>query len=412
MAFVQALILFCCFVPKKIIIINNALVGFCLALGCGLLLINRNFGDPKRHPFGLCMITRAGPSPHLKPTKKFYIPDCDFISEGRKINMITHSICAVSLPSCSCSRSIPFHHPRLPRRHTSFASLSFARNCSQFNDLCVPSFTPTPATSCSKNHNPNNAEPDPNRTQRLFQQFYLSVNSENAPDKNPGAQNQKEDLGQEDQKRSANKGRGLLTNMWWANLKAAIGQRLNIEGIVSSAAVITRDRHLALPHVFVPDVRYIDWDELHRRGFKGVVFDKDNTITAPYCLTIWAPLKSSLEQCKSVFGQNIAVFSNSAGNIGSIRLQCAHLNSINSLFLPSMWAFTFTLSHALGLYEYDHDGSKAKALESSTGIRVIRHSECDFSILSPISETCIYARRNLYLLLRTTAYILYHFHLL
>ncbi|XP_022147919.1 uncharacterized protein LOC111016731 [Momordica charantia] len=252
--------------------------------------------------------------------------------------MITHSICAVSLPSCSCSRSIPFHHPRLPRRHTSFASLSFARNCSQFNDLCVPSFTPTPATSCSKNHNPNNAEPDPNRTQRLFQQFYLSVNSENAPDKNPGAQNQKEDLGQEDQKRSANKGRGLLTNMWWANLKAAIGQRLNIEGIVSSAAVITRDRHLALPHVFVPDVRYIDWDELHRRGFKGVVFDKDNTITAPYCLTIWAPLKSSLEQCKSVFGQNIAVFSNSAG-----------------------------------LYEYDHDGSKAKALESSTGIRVIRH---------------------------------------
>lgn len=106
----------------------------------------------------------------------------------------------------------------------------------------------------------------------------------------------------------------IFTNMWWADLRAALGQRMNLEAIGCSAAVLTKDRHLAIPHVAVPDIRYIDWAELHRRGFKGVVLDKDNTITAPYSLTLWGPLGSSLDQCKSVFGDDIVVFSNSSGN--------------------------------------------------------------------------------------------------
>ncbi|KAJ4885012.1 haloacid dehalogenase (HAD) superfamily protein [Raphanus sativus] len=135
-----------------------------------------------------------------------------------------------------------------------------------------------------------------------------------------------------------NKSLVISSNMWWADLKAALGQRINVEGIVSSVSVIVKDRHLVLPHVSVRDLRYIDWGELKRKGFKGVVFDKDNTLTAPYSLAIWPPLRPSIEQCKAVFGHDIAVFSNSAG-----------------------------------LTEYDHDDSKAKALEAETGIRVLRH---------------------------------------
>lgn len=74
-----------------------------------------------------------------------------------------------------------------------------------------------------------------------------------------------------------------------------------------------RDRHLALPHAAVPDIRHIDWAALKRAGFQGVVFDKDNTITVPYSLTLWGSLESSMEECKTVFGNDIAVFSNSAG---------------------------------------------------------------------------------------------------
>ncbi|KAG7561369.1 HAD-like superfamily [Arabidopsis thaliana x Arabidopsis arenosa] len=135
-----------------------------------------------------------------------------------------------------------------------------------------------------------------------------------------------------------NKGLAISSNMWWADLKAALGQRINIEGIVSSVSVVVKDRQLVLPHVSVKDLRYIDWGELKRKGFKGVVFDKDNTLTAPYSLAIWPPLRPSIERCKAVFGHDIAVFSNSAG-----------------------------------LTEYDHDDSKAKALEAEIGIRVLRH---------------------------------------
>ncbi|XP_073312299.1 phosphatidylglycerophosphate phosphatase 1, chloroplastic/mitochondrial [Primulina huaijiensis] len=126
--------------------------------------------------------------------------------------------------------------------------------------------------------------------------------------------------------------------MWWVDFKAALGQRINLEGITCSVGILSKYRHLVMPHVSVPDIRYINWAELKNSGFKGVVFDKDNTITVPYSLSLWAPLASSIEQCKLVFGDNIAVFSNSAG-----------------------------------LCEYDPDGRKASALEDAIGIKVIRH---------------------------------------
>lgn len=127
--------------------------------------------------------------------------------------------------------------------------------------------------------------------------------------------------------------------MLWADLRAAIGQRLNCEGIISSAKVIVKDHYLAIPHLSVPDIRWINWSELRRRGFHGVIFDKDNTLTPPYSLTLWAPLKPSLEHCKAEFGDdNVAVLSNTAG-----------------------------------LFEFDPDGSKARELEREIGIKVIRH---------------------------------------
>ncbi|KAL6570832.1 hypothetical protein OROGR_000382 [Orobanche gracilis] len=143
---------------------------------------------------------------------------------------------------------------------------------------------------------------------------------------------------------------GISSNMWWADLKAVLGQRINVEGVASSIGILSKDRHLAIPHVTVPDIRHINWAELKNRGFEGVVFDKDNTITAPYSLCLWAPLGSSVEQCKSSFHNNIAVFSNSAELIS---VPC--------------------LLKTVGLHEYDPAGRKAEALENAIGIKVIRH---------------------------------------
>nr|GEY24236.1 haloacid dehalogenase (HAD) superfamily protein [Tanacetum cinerariifolium] len=126
--------------------------------------------------------------------------------------------------------------------------------------------------------------------------------------------------------------------MWWADIKAAIGQRINVQGLMFSVSVITKNRNWVMPHLSVKDIRSIDWAALKSKGYEGVVFDKDNTLTVPYSLALWGPISESVESCKAVFGSNVAVFSNSAG-----------------------------------LQEYDPDGRKARALEFVIGIRVIRH---------------------------------------
>ncbi|WOK91846.1 hypothetical protein Cni_G00537 [Canna indica] len=124
---------------------------------------------------------------------------------------------------------------------------------------------------------------------------------------------------------------------WW---QRALGQRFNGEGAASFLRVAAAEPHLALPHISVPDIRSVDWPALRRLGFRGVIFDKDNTLTAPYSLALWPSLSSSLRQCRSAFPPiGIAVFSNSAG-----------------------------------LKQYDPDGAEAEALEEAIGgIHVIRH---------------------------------------
>ncbi|XP_064982853.1 phosphatidylglycerophosphate phosphatase 1, chloroplastic/mitochondrial-like isoform X2 [Musa acuminata AAA Group] len=127
------------------------------------------------------------------------------------------------------------------------------------------------------------------------------------------------------------------SNWQW---QRALGQLFNREGAASLLSVAASEPRLALPHLSVPDIRWVDWPTLHRLGFRGVVFDKDNTLTAPYSLSLWPPLDPSFRLCRSAFpAGSIAVFSNSAG-----------------------------------LKQFDPDGEEAKTLEKSIGgIHVIRH---------------------------------------
>lgn len=101
------------------------------------------------------------------------------------------------------------------------------------------------------------------------------------------------------------------SNWQW---QRALGQLFNREGAASLLSVAASEPRLALPHLSVPDIRWVDWPTLHRLGFRGVVFDKDNTLTAPYSLSLWPPLDPSFRLCRSTFpAGSIAIFSNSAG---------------------------------------------------------------------------------------------------
>jgi HAD superfamily phosphatase (TIGR01668 family) len=94
-----------------------------------------------------------------------------------------------------------------------------------------------------------------------------------------------------------------------------------------------------LPALDTPDIRNVDWGDLFERGFRGVIFDKDHTLTLPYAQNLHPYAAESLERAKSVFGgDRVVLYSNSAG-----------------------------------LRQYDPEGSHAEELERSLGVRVLRH---------------------------------------
>ncbi|BAT89117.1 uncharacterized protein HKW66_Vig0181520 [Vigna angularis] len=250
---------------------------------------------------------------------------------------------AAQLPSCwyRIPNHLNVHHHAQQKRKLTTLSLANADSQISLKNLCGLSLPQT--HNCSKgkesnNRSVHNSNSNQNHKHLLFLQLFPDSDTDDINNQHPRTRNHYHHQVDEQGEFKDNNRASLFTNMWWVDVKAALGQRINLEAILCSTMVMFKDPKLAMPHISVPDIRYVDWAVLHKKGFKGVVFDKDNTITAPYSLKPWPPLASSLECCKLAFGHDIAVFSNSAG-----------------------------------LHEYDHDGSKARMLEGAIGIKVIRH---------------------------------------
>mmetsp|Transcript_25460 Transcript_25460/g.36492 ORF Transcript_25460/g.36492 Transcript_25460/m.36492 type:complete len:245 (+) Transcript_25460:39-773(+) len=116
-------------------------------------------------------------------------------------------------------------------------------------------------------------------------------------------------------------------------------QSLNTKAILTLASVVRRP-YLACPHVHVRNVSEVNYTALKENGIRVVVFDKDNTLTAPYELVIHPNATAGLQSALHIFGpHNVAILSNSAGT------------------------------------DDDTDLIDAKNIESALGISVIRHSE-------------------------------------
>lgn len=118
-----------------------------------------------------------------------------------------------------------------------------------------------------------------------------------------------------------------------------MSQTFNLEGLLFTPYVLLCKRQWLVPHFSVADMRCIDPEKLREYGFKGVVFDKDNTLTAPYVDAIYPSISEHVEHFKSVFGRNLAIMSNSAGT------------------------------------HDDHQYESAKRIERNLGITVLRHDE-------------------------------------
>lgn len=67
-------------------------------------------------------------------------------------------------------------------------------------------------------------------------------------------------------------------------------QSWNWAGVYWALRSVAMQRGLVVPHFRVPDIRSINWAALKARGCRGVVFDKDNTLTAPYAPSVFPTL--------------------------------------------------------------------------------------------------------------------------
>lgn len=120
-----------------------------------------------------------------------------------------------------------------------------------------------------------------------------------------------------------------------------LGQSFNGAGIASFFYILRREPSLAVPHVDTPDLRNVKWEELRRAGFKGCIFDKDNTLTEPYAMKVHPFASQALTECIRVFGkEKVVLYSNSAG-----------------------------------LTQFDPEGKEAEKMENALGLVVLRHGE-------------------------------------
>ncbi|CAG9463665.1 unnamed protein product [Pedinophyceae sp. YPF-701] len=121
----------------------------------------------------------------------------------------------------------------------------------------------------------------------------------------------------------------------------ALGQSFNATGMLQFLSILGSQKSLAIPHVDVPDIRWLDWAAMRDAGIRACVFDKDNTLTAPYALEVYPDVSEAVAECLRVFGaEKVAILSNSAG-----------------------------------LKQFDPDGAEAQAVEDALGVHVLRHTE-------------------------------------
>ena len=91
-------------------------------------------------------------------------------------------------------------------------------------------------------------------------------------------------------------------------------QAWNWPAIALTARILSYKQNLLVPHATAISLEKVNFTVLKQNQIKGVLLDKDNTITKPYKNTLQPRLRQSIEKATSLFGnRNVVIISNSAG---------------------------------------------------------------------------------------------------
>jgi len=91
-----------------------------------------------------------------------------------------------------------------------------------------------------------------------------------------------------------------------------MSQNINLAAIFYSLVLPLR-KNLAVPHFSVSDLSKVDPDAIYDAGFRGLVFDKDNTLTVPYGREIHRRIAKTVARFQKIYGTKMVIMSNSAG---------------------------------------------------------------------------------------------------
>ncbi len=92
-----------------------------------------------------------------------------------------------------------------------------------------------------------------------------------------------------------------------------MAQVFNWEAMLYSPYVFIFKKRYAIPHAVVKDIRALDPAAMKDAGIKGVLFDKDNTLTSPFDTGVYPAVSAALTAFKEAFPGKTAIFSNWAG---------------------------------------------------------------------------------------------------
>lgn len=102
----------------------------------------------------------------------------------------------------------------------------------------------------------------------------------------------------------------------------------NFKAIYTSFVYYRKDVNYFIPQLFVHGISMfstnysidpielsdIPFEKFAKAGFKGIVFDKDNTLTIPKRLELLPGASEALDKCRLSFKDRMVVFSNTAGS--------------------------------------------------------------------------------------------------
>mmetsp|Transcript_33330 Transcript_33330/g.33945 ORF Transcript_33330/g.33945 Transcript_33330/m.33945 type:complete len:232 (-) Transcript_33330:158-853(-) len=116
---------------------------------------------------------------------------------------------------------------------------------------------------------------------------------------------------------------GFITSSLSMSLRLFFRQAINTQALYSISCVASNPS-LCVPHHHISKLNKLSIEDLKARGIKGIIFDKDNTLTTTYSDELHPSVQNIVTDFQHNFSPGIAILSNSIGSSDDPHYQLAN----------------------------------------------------------------------------------------